>query len=250
MTGKQQRKGQRQTGIDGQREREMEGRETGKRAKDGETKTGVGQGIGRQKEKAGGGKERRGGKRDRDMDKWTVIQKQEHIGGAHERGTGWNTDRQTQRWEETDRDGKEGGGKKERARERVRQGGGGEGVPEDRRHINMEEVQRGHGEEERGENKERGESGRKGSNTKRGERCVKTKTKTKMGLVTAMVGAAGLALSLGPLYSHPGRRGHSSKEIWVGGRVGLVTAGQQRTCSLARPDRGAGIGVEGPSHHK
>lgn len=41
--------------------------------------------------------------------------------------------------------------------------------------------------------------------TRRGEMCIKTKT--EMGLVTAMVGAAGLALSLGPLYSHPQEAG-------------------------------------------
>lgn len=33
------------------------------------------------------------------------------------------------------------------------------------------------------------------------------KTKTEMGLVTAMVGTAGLALSLGPFYSHPQEAG-------------------------------------------
>lgn len=45
----------------------------------------------------------------------------------------------------------------------------------------------------------------KESNTKRGEICAKTKT--EMGLVTAMVGAAGLALSPGSLYSHPQEAG-------------------------------------------
>lgn len=55
--------------------------------------------------------------------------------------------------------------------------------------------------------REQGESGSKGSSTKRGESCVKTKTKTKTGLVTATVGAAGLVLSLGPPDSHPQEAG-------------------------------------------
>lgn len=71
----------------------------------------------------------------------------------------------------------------------------------------MRSGERPRGGGKRRENKERGESGRKGSNMKRGQSCVKTKTKTKTGLVTAMVGAAGLALSLGPLYSHPREAG-------------------------------------------
>lgn len=70
------------------------------------------------------------------------------------------------------------------------------------------EVERSQGKEERGErkgrkNKERVEGKR--SNMKRGESCAKTKT--EMGLVTAMVGTAGLALSLGPLSSHPQEAG-------------------------------------------
>lgn len=114
----------------------------------------------------------------------------------------------------------------------------------------MEEVQRGQGEEERGESKERGESGRKGSNTKRGESCVKTKTKTKMGLVTAMGVLLAWPCLWGPSTATRGGGAPPARKSGLGGGVGLVTAGQQRTCSLARPDRGAGIGVEGPSHHK
>lgn len=127
MTGKQQREGQRAKEMAGGETEETQGKERKR-----ETKKGVGQGIGRQEEKAGEGEERRGGKGDRDMDRRTVIHTQGHTGGAHERGAEWNTDRQAQRWEETDRNGKEAGGKKEKARERVRQEGG-EGVPEDRR---------------------------------------------------------------------------------------------------------------------
>lgn len=99
----------------------------------------------------------------------------------------------------------------------------------------------------------------KGSNMKRGDSCAKTKT--EMGLVTATVGAAGLALSLGPLYSHPqeagplwrGRKGVASElGLEEGGpaspvTVGLVTAGTQRTrpASLARSAHGAGVGWRG-----
>jgi hypothetical protein len=76
------------------------------------------------------------------------------------------------------------------------------------------------------------------------ESCAKTKT--EMGLVTAMVGAPGLALTPGPLHSHPqeaeplsgegvavepglGEVGPASQMT-----VGLVTVGQQRS-HLAHP---------------
>lgn len=84
-------------------------------------------------------------------------------------------------------------------------------------------AERGQGEEEGQKERERKtrEEERvegKGSNRKRGESCAKTKT--EMGLVTAMVGAAGLALSLGPLYSHPQEAG----PFWSG-REWLVNRG-------------------------
>lgn len=69
-----------------------------------------------------------------------------------------------------------------------------------------EEIKRRFQKAERGEQEERGaRRARKGSNTKRGR--VVQKTKTEMGLVTATVGAAGLALSPGPLCGHPQEAG-------------------------------------------
>lgn len=57
---------------------------------------------------------------------------------------------------------------------------------------------------EKGKEKQ-GKSGRKKrQHEERGELC---KNKNRMGLVTAMVGTAGLALSLGPLSSHPQEAG-------------------------------------------
>lgn len=49
---------------------------------------------------------------------------------------------------------------------------------------------------------------RKGSHIKRGGSCVKTKT--EMGLVTAMVGAADLTLTRGPSTATHRRPGHST----------------------------------------
>lgn len=58
--------------------------------------------------------------------------------------------------------------------------------------------------ERKGRKNKEGVEGKRG-NMKRGESCAKTKT--EMGLVTAMVRTAGLALSLGPLSSHPQEAG-------------------------------------------
>ena len=93
---------------------------------------------------------------------------------------------------------------------------------------------------------------------KRGESCAKTKT--EMGLVTAVAGATGLALPPGPPLQPPAGgwaccgEEESGRGIGLGGgraaapvAVGLVTAGKQRTClaPLARPDPGAGVGAGG-----
>ena len=95
---------------------------------------------------------------------------------------------------------------------------------------------------------------------KRGESCAKTKT--EMGLVTAVAGATGLALPPGPPLQPPAGgwaccgEEESGRGIGLGGgraaapvAVGLVTAGKQRTClaPLARPDPGAGVGAGGGS---
>lgn len=88
-------------------------------------------------------------------------------------------------------------------------------------HVRRRREAKGRREEREGEGKTREEETveGEGSDMKRGESCAKTKT--EMGLVTAMVGAAGLALSPGPLppptggWATPARKGMACKSgLW------------------------------------
>lgn len=131
----------RQTQSVGERERDggRGNREVtqGKERKTERNEEGSGRGLGERKKRQGEG---RRGEVGRETETWAigrlVIQQQEHTGGAHERGTEWNTDRQTQRWEETDRNGKKGEAKRKKKGGAVA-GRRRRGSAEDRRHVNM-----------------------------------------------------------------------------------------------------------------
>lgn len=170
----------------------------------------------------GGGRERqtdRHGERQREIEMGLTERDTARKGRHSGRGKDWPIDRDTGRdtWGNTRRPQserqterqrwKERGGRKEEAGrekrgERGRRGGG--------RRCQWGQQE---GKKEKGN---QGKCRRQKEKETAGEKRVVQKTKTEMGLVTAMVGAAGLARPRGPFYSTHRRLGHSAGREGVG----------------------------------